>query len=74
MEAFSSRFRGTEYDEVHAGFEEHRDFNLARKTSKHLSGWETRYLTNRALFASRKAPEVPQEGRSNFVDRKVWSA
>ena len=74
MEAYNSRFRGTEYEEVHAGFEEHRVFNLARKTSTHLEGWETRYLTHRAIFASRKAPEVPQEVRTTFVDRKVWSA
>lgn len=74
MEAFSSRFRGTEYNEVHAGFEEHRVFNLARKTSKDLGGWETRYLANRAIYASRKAPEVPQDVRTTFVDRKVWSA
>ncbi len=74
MEAFSSKFRGTDYDEVHAGFEEHRQFNLDRKTSQKLGGWETRYLTNRAIFASRKAPEVPQEVRTTFVDRKVWSA
>jgi|GEM_PF-4477716 len=73
MEAFSSRFRGLGFEEVHAGFQEHRVFNLARKTSQSFKG-ETRYLNNRAIYASSKAPEVPQEVRTSFVDRKVWSA
>lgn len=73
MEAFSSRFRGVGFEEVHAGFEDHRRFNLARKTSQSFKG-ETRYLNNRAIFATRKAPEVPQEVRTSFVDHKVWSA
>ena len=80
MEAYSSRFRGVGFDEVHAGFSEHRAFNLARKTSRHAGGHETRYLNNRTLFTAARAQELParggpeQENRFDFLDHKVWSA
>ena len=75
MEAYYSKVDGLDYEAILQGFSAHRTDNERNKREVRQAHHRQTTLINRARFAAlRGQREVPQENRTTYVDRKVWSA